>query len=424
MFTIITGSQFGDEGKGKIVDYLAKESDILVRFQGGDNAGHTVVVGEETYRLHLIPSGVLYNKRLLIGPGVVMNPETLVREISELKNSGIDVNPKKLGVDAKTSIVMPYHVELDSLREVTRPDKIGTTKRGIGLAYEDKVSREEIRFSDLINGDLFLEKLEKVAPIKEIIIGSLGGDKEIVRRKENISKYIELGRFLRDYITDVSFEVNQGLKEGRKIIAEGAQGTFLDVIHGTQKYVTSSSTVAGSACSNLGVGPTKVDEVIGVVKAYITRVGGGPLLTEIKDPLGDKIREVGGEYGTTTGRPRRCGWLDGVLLRKAIFLNGYTSLALTKLDVLTGIDPIKISLDYEFDGETLRYPPETTGDLERCKPIYEELSGWKEDIREIKDFDRLPKTCKNYIYKIEEVSEVPIKFISLGPRRDQIIDLR
>ncbi|MFQ6073573.1 MAG: adenylosuccinate synthase [Methanosarcinales archaeon] len=420
MFTIITGSQFGDEGKGKIVDILAKYYDIVVRFQGGNNAGHTVVVKDKTYKLHTLPSGVLYNSRLLIGPGVVLNPKILRQEIAEV--GGVDtINKEKLGIDAKTSIIMPYHLELDELSEKRRKSKIGTTKRGIGFAYMDKIARDEIQFSDLINKEQFLKRVSELAPQKEAMISSLGGNPDIVRDKALIREYIEIGEQLKDYVTDVSYEVNKAIEEGKKVLAEGAQGAHLDVIHGTQKYVTSSCTISGSACANLGVGPTKVDNIIGIVKAYITRVGGGPLPTELKDEVGEHLRQKGKEFGTTTGRPRRCGWFDLPLVRKAVYLNGYTGLALTKLDVLTGLNQIKICIAYRLKGKILEYPPELSSDLEKCKPVYMEMNGWKEDLSQVKTYHDLPINAKKYVSKLEELIGVNIKYISVGPDRDQIV---
>ncbi|HID27769.1 MAG TPA: adenylosuccinate synthase [Methanosarcinales archaeon] len=420
MFTIITGSQFGDEGKGKIVDLLAKDYDIVVRFQGGNNAGHTVVVKDKTYKLHTIPSGVLYNSRLLIGPGVVLNPKILMEEIAGV--GGISTfNKEKLGIDAKTSIIMPYHLELDELSEKKRPSKIGTTKRGIGFAYMDKIARDEIQFADLINKEQFLKRVSELAPQKEAMISSLGGNPDVVRDKALIQEYIEIGEQLKDYVTDVSYEVNMAIEDGKKVLAEGAQGAHLDVIHGTQKYVTSSCTISGSACANLGVGPTKVDNIIGIVKAYITRVGGGPLPTELKDEVGEHLRQKGKEFGTTTGRPRRCGWFDFPLVKKAVYLNGYTSLALTKLDVLTGLNQIKICIAYRLKGKILEYPPELSRDLEKCKPVYMEMEGWKEDLNQVKTYHDLPINAKKYISKLEELIGVNIKYISVGPERDQIV---
>lgn len=419
MFTIITGSQFGDEGKGKIVDLLANNYDVVARFQGGNNAGHTVQVGNEVYKLHLIPSGILLDARILIGPGVVLNPEVLAEEISMLEKHGIKVDARKLGIDAKTSVIMPYHIEMDWLREASREQKIGTTKRGIGYAYIDKVARDEIRMAELIDRDRFLARLEELAPQKEREILAMGGDVQIVRDPVLIERYIELGRKYAAYVTDVSREINEALDEGKNVMAEGAQGTHLDVVHGTQKFVTSSSTISGSACASLGVGPTRVDNVIAIVKAYITRVGEGPLPTELFDELGERIQIAGGEFGTTTGRGRRCGWFDLPLLKKAIYLNGYTEVSLTKLDVLTGLDPVRICVSYNYRGENIDYPPELTEELEECSPVYEDLPGWENDLTQVKSFEELPENAKGYVKRLEELMKVPITYISVGPGREQ-----
>jgi adenylosuccinate synthase len=419
MFTIITGAQFGDEGKGKIVDLLAKDYDIVARFQGGNNAGHTVKVGNEVYKLHLIPSGILLDARVLIGPGVVLNPEVLAEEITMFEKHGIKVDAGKLGVDAKTSIIMPYHIEMDGLREAARETKIGTTRRGIGYAYIDKVARDEIRMAELVDKERFLTRLEELAPQKEKEIEAMGGDPGIVRNPDLIKRYLELGEQFAAYVTDVSREINQALDEGKNVMAEAAQGTHLDVIHGTQKFVTSSSTIAGSACANLGVGPTRVDNVIAIVKAYITRVGEGPLPTELTGELGERMQKAGGEFGTTTGRGRRCGWFDLPLLKKAIALNGYTEISLTKLDVLTGLDPIRICVGYRYKGENLDYPPELTEDLWECIPVYEDLPGWKADLTEVKAYNELPENARNYVRRLEELMKVPVNYISVGPGRAQ-----
>jgi adenylosuccinate synthase len=417
MFTIITGAQFGDEGKGKIVDMLANKYDFVVRFQGGDNAGHTVVAEGKTYKLHIIPSGVLSSARLLVGPGTVMNPKILMEEIARLSENGVEVAPRKLGIDAKTSIIMPYHLALDSLRESRRAVKIGTTIRGIGFAYVDKVGRDEIQMADLTDESRLLKKIGEIAPQKEAAIKELSGDPGIAR--SGLDEYLEMGKKLKPYITDVSREINFALKEGKKVLAEGAQGTHLDIIHGTQKFVTSSSTVAGSACAGIGVGPTKVDKVIGVIKAYITRVGEGPLPTEQKNEIGEHLRKKGGEFGTTTGRPRRCGWFDLPLARKSINLNGYTCMALTKLDVLTWLNPLKLCLGYEIEGEPIDYPPELSDDIARCEPVYIDLPGWRDDISGIESFTELPENARLYVELLEELMGVSIEYVSVGPNRNQ-----
>jgi adenylosuccinate synthase len=416
MFTILTGAQFGDEGKGKIIDILAENYDIVVRFQGGDNAGHTVVVAGKKYKLHLVPSGAILEKRLLIGPGVVMNPKILWREIQDLSQEGISLD---LGIDAKTSIIMPYHIELDRLGEMARTEKIGTTSRGIGLAYVDKVSREEVIVEDLVEPSLLEAKLDEIAPTKERAIEELEGDPSVVW--SGLEEYLDIGQRLREMVTDVSREINIAISEDKNILAEGAQGAFLDVIHGTQKFVTSSFTSAGSACANLGVGPVMVDNAVGVMKAYITRVGEGPLPTELKEETGMLMRERGAEYGTTTGRPRRCGWFDAVLGLKAVYLNGYTELALTKLDVLSDLDPLKICVGYELLGEKIGYPPESTKLLSKCQPIYEDMPGWSGDISAVQDYDGLPVNARAYVERLEDLMGVDISAISVGPGREQTI---
>jgi adenylosuccinate synthase len=418
MFTILTGSQFGDEGKGKVVDLLAEKYDIVVRFQGGDNAGHTVIVGDRTYKLHLTPSGVLFGARLLIGPGVVLNPKVLWSEIEALRAEGIRPN---LGIDAKTSIIMPYHIALDELRESGRKEKIGTTKRGIGYAYIDKFSRDEVQMKDLTDPALLEAKLAEIGPAREKAIADLGGDPAVVRDPVLLGEYLKIGEALKENVADVSLEINVALDAGKKVLAEGAQGAFLDVIHGTQKFVTSSFTTAGSACANLGVGPARVDNVVGIVKAYMTRVGEGPMPTELKDEVGAHLSKVGKEFGTTTGRPRRCGWFDAVLAKKSMYLNGYTEIAITKLDVLGGLDPIKICTGYQLEGETLSYPPESTVEFARCRPIYEEVRGWTEDITGAKSYGALPKAVRDYVERIEELLGVKITIVSVGPGREQTI---
>jgi adenylosuccinate synthase len=418
MFTILTGSQFGDEGKGKVVDLLAENYDIVVRFQGGDNAGHTVIVGERTYKLHLTPSGVLFGARLLIGPGVVLNPRVLWSEIEALRAEGLRPN---IGIDAKTSIIMPYHIALDELRESGRKEKIGTTKRGIGYAYIDKFSRDEVQMKDLTDPVLLEAKLAEIGPAKEKAISDLGGDPSVVRDPGLLGEYLKIGQALKENVADVSYEINLALDAGKKVLAEGAQGAFLDVIHGTQKFVTSSFTTAGSACANLGVGPARVDNVVGIVKAYMTRVGEGPMPTELKDEVGAHLSKVGKEFGTTTGRPRRCGWFDAVLAKKSMYLNGYTELAITKLDVLGGLDPIKICTGYELDGKTLNYPPESTVEFARCRPIYEEVKGWTEDISGAKSYEALPKAVRDYVERIEALLRVKITIVSVGPGREQTV---
>jgi adenylosuccinate synthase len=346
-----------------------------------------------------------------------MNPGILMKEIAMLADNGVEVTPAKLGIDAKTSIIMPYHIALDALRESKRTVKIGTTNRGIGFAYIDKVGRDEIQMAEITDKKRFAKRLDELAPQKEMAIKEMGGDPKIARSQ--VDEYIEIGRKLRPYITDVSREINLALKDGKKVLAEGAQGSHLDIIHGTQKFVTSSSTVAGSACAALGVGPKRVDNVIGVIKAYITRVGEGPLPTEQKNEVGEHLRQKGGEFGTTTGRPRRCGWFDLPLAKKSIDLNGYTGMALTKLDVLGGLNTLKVCTGYELDGNTIEYPPELSDDIARCKPVYIEIPGWEENISGVEDIGGLPDNARQYIELLEQLMEVKIEYISVGPGRKQ-----
>ncbi|MCL2550307.1 MAG: adenylosuccinate synthase [Methanimicrococcus sp.] len=423
MFTIITGAQFGDEGKGKIVDHLAENYDIVARFQGGDNAGHTVVIGEKVYKIHQIPSGILAGKKALIGPGVVLNPFTLTDEMKMLQDCGITITNENFGIDTKVSLIMPYHIALDALSERSRDNRIGTTKKGVAYAYSDRVLRNEIRLEDLFDEDLFYQKLETLLPLKKEIIAKLGGNPHDLFPDEEAKRLLKIGNELQNYAVDVSHEINSSFRTGKKVLAEGAQGTFLDVIHGTQKYVTSSSTIAGSACTGLGVGPSQVTKTIGLTKAYITRVGHGPLPTELNDADGEHLASVGREFGTTTGRKRRCGWLDMPLLKKSIYLNGYNELVLTKLDVLTGLETIKICVAYDLDGERIDYPPFMTDELERCVPVYMESDGWDKPIGHVRNFFDLPSNARIFVEYIEKKSGVPISYISVGPEREQIIKM-
>ena len=418
MFTIVTGAQFGDEGKGKIVDLLAEHYDYVVRFQGGNNAGHTVKVGDLTIKLHIIPSGVLSGAKLLIEPGVVLDPLILEQELKGLREMGIVIGEDRLGVDLKTSVIMPYHIKLDELAEHMRKHRIGTTKRGIGYAYMDKVARDEITVADIISRERFDEKIREIIPRKETLLRGMGADDDDIEQAFNFDEVLRAGNELKTFVTDVSLQVNMALREERSVLAEGAQGTHLDVLHGTQKYVTSSSTIAGSSCASLGVGPRLVDEVLGVVKAYITRVGEGPLPTELNTKEGEHLQKMGGEFGTTTGRPRRCGWFDVPLVRKSIWLNGYTSLALTKLDVLTGLDPILICTAYELDDKRIDYPPTLTSDLARCKPIYEVFPGWDEELYTFDDYSELPEEARKYVSVLENLLKVSFSMVSVGPERN------
>jgi adenylosuccinate synthase len=421
---IVVGLQWGDEGKGKIVDFLSKKADIVARFQGGHNAGHTVVINNEKFILHVIPSGVLYKgKKCLIGNGVVVDPAALIEEINGLRERGVDVS-KNLFLSKNAHVIMPYHMALDRENEKLRGSKsIGTTGRGIGPAYCDKISRAGIRIADLLQPELFKEKLKAnlfhVNFLLENLYKAPGFQVE-----EIYNEYTGYAEKLKGYIADTDILINKTIAENGNVLFEGAQGTLLDIDHGTYPYVTSSNSIAGGACTGLGVGPTKISGVLGVVKAYTTRVGSGPFPTEIKDPLGEKIREKGGEYGATTGRPRRCGWLDMVILRHSARINGLTGIAITKLDILDGLDSIKICTGYKHGGKFLEDFPKEINILQECEPVYEEMEGWSTSTSGIKAFHDLPEAAKAYIKKIESMFGVQAQIISTGQKRDELIQLK
>ena len=418
---VIVGTQWGDEGKGKVVDLLAEFADIVVRFQGGNNAGHTMVIGDEQFICHLIPSGILQQKTCVIGNGVVVDPAVLIEEIDHLRSRGIDVGPDKLIISERAHVIMPYHKQIDHGREKLKGDKkIGTTGRGIGPAYEDKATRRGIRFVDLIDTEIFIEKAkilldEKNFYLKEYL------SVDTVEASSMIEQYQAYAERLAPYVADASILINNTISEGRQILFEGAQGSHLDIDHGTYPYVTSSNTVAGNACCGAGVGPGVITDVIGIVKAYTTRVGKGPFPSELFDEIGDRIQEKGAEFGATTGRRRRCGWLDTVVLKNSVRLNGLSSLAVTKLDVLGGLETLKICTGYEYKGKILKDFPASLKILEACEPVYETLSGWTEDISGAKEMRDLPENVKNYLKRIEELTETPIHIISVGPERNQTI---
>jgi adenylosuccinate synthase len=417
---VIIGAQWGDEGKGKITDYMAEKADMVVRYQGGSNAGHTVVVGDEEYKLHLIPSGILYPDTLcIIGNSVVVDIETMFKEIDELVSRGVDVSG--LRISERAHVIMPYHRRLDELQEENKGEnKIGTTKRGIGPAYVDKASRIGIRMVDLLDRDIFEKKLETNLQEKNLILTRVYGAEGF--RKEQIidqlTPYIER---IRPYITDTSLVVNEAVDQGDKVLFEGAQGTLLDLDHGTYPFVTSSHPVAGGACIGAGIGPTKISKVYGVAKAYTTRVGEGPFPTELTDAVGEQIRKEGFEFGTTTGRPRRCGWFDAVILRYSVRMSGLTGITLTKLDVLDKLEEIKICHGYEYRGRILKEFPASLQVLGECKPVYEVLEGWQEDTSQIKTFKELPENAQKYILRIEELTGVKVSLVAVGPKRDQTI---
>ena len=421
---VIVGTQWGDEGKGKIVDLLAEHADFVVRFQGGNNAGHTMVVGGEQFIFHLIPSGILQGKTCVIGNGLVVDPGVLLEEIGRLNSRGIKVEPEKFKISEKAHLIMPYHKAVDLARENFKGDKkIGTTGRGIGPAYEDKATRRGIRFVDLLEPEVFKEKVNTILDEKNFYLKNYLSA-ETLESGSIIRQYQEYAEKLAPYVTNISVILSNAIKGGQQILFEGAQGTHLDIDHGTYPYVTSSNTLAGNACCGAGVGPKEISEVIGIVKAYTTRVGKGPFPSELLNEIGDRIQEKGAEFGATTGRRRRCGWLDTVILRNAVRLNGLNSIAITKLDVLGGLENLKICSVYEYKGETLHDFPASLKVLAECKPIYETLPGWSEDISNIKKFDDLPQNVKNYLKRVEELTDTPISIVSVSPERDATIVLK
>ncbi|MCK5762823.1 MAG: adenylosuccinate synthase [Clostridiales bacterium] len=416
---VIVGAQWGDEGKGKIIDYLAKKADLVVRGQGGNNAGHTVVVGDEKYALHLIPSGVLYKDTLnIIGNGVVLDPKGFFEEIDGLIERG--VNTEQIFISDRAHIIMPYHNEIDRLSEEMRGDKkIGTTKKGIGPCYMDKVERTGIRVIDLISEGIETILRERIA-FKNILIEKIYGGVPL-DIDSIISDYKEYAERIKPYVRDTGVMVYEAVQSGKKVLLEGAQGTLLDVDYGTYPYVTSSHPIAGGFAIGSGIGPNMIEEILGIAKAYTTRVGKGPFVTELFDETGKLIREKGHEYGTTTGRARRCGWFDAVAVRYSARVNGMTSVSLMLLDVLSGFNEVKICTSYKYKSEIITEFPSSLDVLSECEPIYETIEGWQEDITQAKSFEELPINAQKYVRKIEEIINVPVKIISVGPKRSQTI---
>jgi adenylosuccinate synthase len=407
---ILTGCHWGDEGKGRFVDLLTQRAQVVTRFQGGANAGHTLVVGDEELVLHLVPSGILHpHVTCIIGNGVVVDPEALLAEIRFLEERGIDVGPRRLLVSDRATAILPYHRARDSQREAALgAAKIGTTGRGIGPAYEDKVVRRAVRMGDLADETTLRTRL-------------VGPDLSGHSVDDLVRQALEWGEQLAPHVTDTVEVLGQRMAAGDSILFEGAQGAMLDVDHGTYPFVTSSNTIAGGACCGAGVGPTAIDAVLGVVKAYTTRVGEGPFPTEEQSDEMALLSTRGGEVGATTGRARRCGWFDAVLLRRAALLNGLTGLAVTKMDVLTGIDPIRIATGYRLDGREITAPPSSSEALARCEPIYEEVPGWTEDVTGVRAYGDLPETARSYLERIEILVGVPVQLVSVGPERGQVI---
>ncbi len=421
----IIGTQWGDEGKGKIVDILSEYTDIVVRFQGGNNAGHTVKVGEDVFILHLIPSGILHpGKICVIGNGVVIDPQVLLEEIDTLKKNGHFPDDSALLISEDAHLIMPYHKKLDQLKEkIKGTSKIGTTGRGIGPAYEDKVARCGIRCRDLLNDSVLREKIKKNLLEKNHLLKNILHE-DGFEVYEIYHQYNEYAERIQGYITDTSLFLNQAIKNGKRILFEGAQGTLLDVDLGTYPYVTSSNTVAGEAATGSGIGPTRIERVIGITKAYTTRVGGGPFPTELKDKNGNALRLKGEEYGATTGRPRRCGWFDSVAARYSTRVNGLDGLVITKLDVLDEFDKIFISTAYKYKGSILEEFPSDSFILDECEPVYEIMNGWKSNTTDIKKFSGLPKEAQDYIRRIEELTGVEAMMISVGAKRKEAIMIK
>ena len=418
---VVVGTQWGDEGKGKIVDLLAEQAEIVVRFQGGNNAGHTMVIGDEQFICHLIPSGILQKKLCLIGNGVVVDPEVLIEELDNLSSRGVETGADNLKISERAHLIMPYHKQIDHAREAFKGDKkIGTTGRGIGPAYEDKATRRGIRFVDLLEPDGFREKVNTILDEKNFYLKQYLSA-EPLDGSQIIEQYEAFAQRLAPHVTNISIVIDSAIKEGRPVLFEGAQGTHLDIDHGTYPFVTSSNTLAGNACCGAGIGPGAVTDVIGIVKAYTTRVGRGPFPSELFDETGDRIQKKGAEFGATTGRRRRCGWLDTVLLKNSVRLNGLTSLAVTKLDVLGGLDSLKICTAYDYKGAVLNDFPASLNVLGDCKPVYETLPGWSEDISAITDMQDLPQNVKNYLDRIEALTGTPIQIVSVGAERNQTI---
>jgi adenylosuccinate synthase len=420
---VVVGTQWGDEGKGRVVDGLAPVADIVARFNGGDNAGHTVVAEGHTLKLHLIPSGVLYPAlTLLIGAGVVVNPETLVSGMDRVSSIGLDVGPTRLKVSAAAQIILPTHRALDGAHEAARGSgAIGTTKRGIGPTYADKAARVSLRAGEMAEPERFAERVVERMEEHNRQLEKYGLD--LLPTDDAAAEYCAYARRLAPHLVDGSALVGEALEAGKTVLCEGAQGLLLDLDHGTYPYVTSSSTIAGGATTGLGFGPQHISRVIGVAKAYTTRVGKGPFLTELLDEVGDQIRDVGNEYGTTTGRPRRCGWLDVVILRYAARINGLDELALTKLDVLSGLKKLRVAIAYEREGEHVEHFPAEFGveSLAQWEPIYKELPGWEEDITDVRLRADLPQEAQDYITHIEQWAGIPVTFIGVGPEREQAI---
>ena len=415
------GAQWGDEGKGKVIDILAGQSDVVVRSQGGNNAGHTVVANGQEYKLHLTPSGILYpNTLCLIGNGVVVDPKVLLEEIDMLTSRGVDVS--NLKIDARAHVILPYHIALDGLSEKARGSaEIGTTKRGIGPCYMDKAERSGIRMHEFVDEELFRRRFKENLEMKNLFIEKVYNETPL-KYEDYVEEYVGYAKRLAPFVTDCTVLLHEAIKAGKKVLFEGAQATLLDIDLGTYPYVTSSHPVSGGVCVGAGVGPTVIDECIGVVKAYTTRVGKGPFPTELFDEIGDLIRNRGGEFGTTTGRPRRTGWFDAVIVKFAVRTSSLTSIAVNKIDTLANLGDLKICTGYKYKGELITEFPYSLDILAQCEPVYETMPGWEGDLGQIKSYDELPENTKRYISRIEELCDVKVSMVGIGPDRTQILE--
>lgn len=415
---VVVGTQWGDEGKGKITDYLSEKAEVVARYQGGNNAGHTIVFNGIKYKLHLIPSGIFYeNKTCVLGNGMVIDPKALVEELKYLHDRG--VNTDNLRISNRAHVILPYHLKLDAVAEDEKGDnKIGTTRKGIGPAYMDKAARIGIRIVDLLDKEVFKEKLTRNLADKNRLLERMY-DTDGFDLDDILEEYYEYGQQFAKYVTDTSVVLNEALDEGRRVLFEGAQGVMLDIDQGTYPFVTSSNPIAGGVTIGSGVGPSKINHVVGVAKAYTTRVGDGPFPTELNDETGHQIREVGNEYGTTTGRPRRVGWFDSVVVRHARRVSGITDLSLNSIDVLTGLDTVKICVAYNHKGKRIDEYPASLKTLAECEPIYEEMPGWTEDITNVTSLGELPENARHYVERVSQLTGIPLSIFSVGPDRSQ-----
>lgn len=415
---VVVGSQWGDEGKGKITDFLSQQAEVVARYQGGNNAGHTIVFNGEKYKLHLIPSGIFFSDKIcVIGNGMVVDPKALVQELAYLHDKGVTTD--NLRISNRAHVILPYHLKQDELEEERKGDnKIGTTKKGIGPAYMDKAARVGIRMADLLDKEEFYEKLKRNLEEKNNLFEKMY-DSNTLNIEEIFEEYYEFGQQIKKYVCDTSVVLNDAIDGGKRVLFEGAQGVMLDIDQGTYPFVTSSNPVAGGVTIGSGVGPTKINHVVGVCKAYTTRVGEGAFPTELFDEIGNTIREVGREYGTTTGRPRRVGWFDSVVVRHARRVSGITDLSLNSIDVLTGLETVKICVAYKFHGETITEFPASLKQLAECEPVYEELPGWTEDITGVKNLNELPVNARHYVERVSQLVGIPLSVFSVGPDRNQ-----